>query len=62
MSKATECNKYCDDLDNSELIYLKEQLDHITEQKKIYALMPDLRILKSYVIRELYARGLMKDE
>lgn len=62
MSKATECNKYCSDLDNTELLYLKEHLNHITEEKRIYGLMPDLRVLKSYVVKEVYKRGLENDK
>jgi hypothetical protein len=61
MTIATDCLKYCKDLDNRVLVELKCELEHITENKEIYTLIPDLRTLKHYVTKELYARGLIKE-
>lgn len=59
MTIATDCLKYCKDLENTVLVDLKDNLEHVTENKDIYTLIPDLRTLKHYVTKELYARGLM---
>lgn len=59
MTISTDCLKYCKNLDNRVLIDLKCKLEHITENRDIYTLIPDLRTLKHYVIKELYVRGLI---
>lgn len=61
MTIATDCLKYCKDLDNGILLSLKSDLEHITENKEIYTLIPDLRTLKHYVTKELYVRGLIRE-
>ena len=61
MSKSTECLKYCKKLDDYLLRNLKDDLEHMTVNKDIYILLPDLRVLKQYVIKELYARVLINN-